>query len=110
MPYSFLLRLLPTETPPHLYRATVHNADGTHEAFLLLTPDPPSVHLADARGNPSGGLRMSLADGTVERTDAEPQEAHPALTTEDFMTVAAHLLAQHRRQGRPPGEVCRVFA
>ncbi|NUV77987.1 hypothetical protein CLM85_24705 [Streptomyces albidoflavus] len=78
-------------------------------SFLLLTPSPPSVHLADARGNPSGGLRMSLADGTVERTDAEPQEAHPALTTEDFMTVAAHLLTQHRRQGSPPGEICRVF-
>lgn len=52
MPYSFLLRLLPTETPPHLYRATVHNADGTHEAFLLLTSDPPSVHLTDARETP----------------------------------------------------------
>ncbi|MFF8579618.1 hypothetical protein ACF05R_12980 [Streptomyces albidoflavus] len=110
MPYSFLLRLLPTETPPHLYRATVHNADGTHEAFLLLTPDPPSVHLTDARGNPSGGLRMSLADGTVERTDAEPQGARCSLGAEDFRTLAAHLLTQYGKQGRPPEEIRRVFA
>lgn len=110
MPYSFLLRLLPTETPPHLYRATVHNADGTHEGFLLLTPAPPSVQLADARGNPSGGLRMSLADGTLQRTDAEPPEPRCSLAAEDFRTLAAHLLRQYGKQGRPPEEIRRVFS
>ncbi|MBZ2408343.1 hypothetical protein HX747_12160 [Streptomyces sp. L06] len=110
MPYSFLLRLAPTETPPHLYRATVHNVDGAHEAFLLLTPDPPSVQLTDPRGNPSGGLRMSLADGTVERTDAEPPEASCSLDAEDFRTLAAHLLTQYGKLGRPPEEIRRVFS
>ncbi|AXQ58958.1 MULTISPECIES: hypothetical protein [Streptomyces] len=110
MPYSFLLKMIPTATPPYLYRATVHTADGTHEAYLALHPAPVTVHLTDPRGNPTGGLSVSLANGTLERTGAESPETRPSLSTEDFRTLAAHLLTQYRKQRRPPEEIRRVFA
>ncbi|GHB55960.1 hypothetical protein GCM10010377_53860 [Streptomyces viridiviolaceus] len=106
MAHSFLLKLTSSGGSPYLYRALV---DGTREAFLLLDEESASIHLADALGNPLGGLRMTLPEGNIEVREHEA-DSDFQLEAEDFKLIAAHLGAQWRRKGEAPTEVRKFFA
>jgi len=105
MAYSFILKLTASGVSPYLYRAIV---DGTCEAFLILDEDAGVVQLTDSRGNLTGTMRMNLPDGKVESTvEATPENQSEV---DDFSLMAAHLVAQWKRQGHAPELVRKFFA
>ncbi|KPI16581.1 hypothetical protein OK074_8390 [Actinobacteria bacterium OK074] len=102
MTYFFRLTLMEdAPSPPFLYRGEV---DGTHEFFLTLDEQSQSIRPSDIDGNPLGSIRMDIGDGNLSGTVEDPD------TISGFPLMAAHLLSQWKKQGRPPQEIRKVFA
>lgn len=101
MTYFFRLTLQLPDARPCLYRAEI---DGTHEVFLILDEEQAVIRPVDRDGVPVGSLRMTLPDGGLSGT------APNRLLAREFPLIAAHLLAQWRKEGRPPAEIRRYFA
>lgn len=101
MTYFFRLTLQESGTSPFLYKGEV---DGTHEVFLILDEERAEIRPADSQGNPVESLRMSLSDGNISGTVSDQN------LVKGFPLMAAHLLAQWKKQGHPPAEIRKFFA
>ncbi|MDX3454234.1 hypothetical protein PV396_20175 [Streptomyces sp. ME02-8801-2C] len=89
-----------------LYKAEV---DGTHELFLTLDEDEAvdSIRPTDANGNPVAAVRMSLSDGNIS---GDGRTGDDLDILKGFPLMAGHLLAQWKRDDRPPQEILKFFA
>ncbi|WP_052848790.1 hypothetical protein [Streptomyces avicenniae] len=111
---SFFAKLVSSTEESHLYRVFLD--DGGRVAHLVLDTEARVITSADAEGNQTRTMQLSVESGNMEpstdpeiRTDFERDDDGRGISREEFRRVSANIAGQYLKSGTAPEGVAKFY-